>query len=190
MRKAVFFDKDGIITIDKGVEKNYYEPELYPDAGKVISSLRMKNYFIFLITNQAIISRGLISIKELKAYFDVIKKMLLNQDSGAKIDKIFFCPHHPNADLEKYRVLCNCRKPKPGMLLQASNEFNISLEESYIIGDRITDIIAGKLAGCSTIQCLTGKHNDKIIETDMVIPENISPDYTVNEIRDILKIIK
>ena len=115
--------------------------------------------------------------------------MIKRQNEDAIIDRIYYCPHHPNGDLQEYRKICECRKPKPGMLIRASEEYGIDLNRSYMIGDRISDIIAGHLAGCKTIQFLSGRHNDRQIESDLVLEKNIEPDFTITDIYQIRNII-
>ena len=185
MKKAVFFDKDGVINVDKGIDGNVKEAELYPFAADIISYLRSLGFKIFIVTNQPIIARGIITEKDLTESLYNFKQLLLKQNKEAQVDHIYYCPHHPNADIEKYRKKCNCRKPKTGMLKQAEKEFNIDLKSSYIIGDRISDIIAGYLVGCKTILCATGKHNEKMIETDMDIPEDVKPDIIISNISEL-----
>lgn len=114
MYKAIFFDKDGVLSVDKDVYANTYDFELYQFAGDTIAYLRSLNFYIFIVTNQAIVARGLISEKDLNDSFKIFTLQLLKQNQEAQIDDIYYCPHHPNADVEKYRKNCKCRKPKPG----------------------------------------------------------------------------
>lgn len=189
MEKAVFFDKDGVLNVDKGIIQNIDDFELYPFAGDVISYLRRLGFKIFIITNQPIIARGLKTERDINDSFRKFKLQLLEQNKEAQIDYIYYCPHHPNADMEKYRKNCDCRKPKPGMLKQAAKDYKIDLKKSYMVGDRLSDIIAGYLAGCKTILCTTGKHKEKMIATDMDIPNHVRPDIVVADISYLKKII-
>ncbi len=189
MNRAVFFDKDGVLNIDKGVEDNLKKLELFPWSGGIIAEFRNQNFKIFIITNQPVVARGFITEKELNNTFKQFQKKLREQNKNASIDRIYYCPHHPNGDLMKYRKKCECRKPKPGMLIRASKEYNIDLSRSYMVGDRISDIIAGYLAGCKTIQLLSGKHNEKEIESDLVLDEKIEPDFTITNIYELRNII-
>ncbi len=189
MNKAVFFDKDGVINIDKGILK-FNEPlELYPDVADIIEYLREKKYLIIIVTNQPVVARGLIDDKDLKEKFSLFKEVILKKNKRAIIDNIYYCPHHPNADKIEFRKNCDCRKPKPGMLLKAGNDYNIDLKNSYMIGDRSSDIIAGYLAGCKTILCMTGKHNEKMIETDLKIRDKVIPNFKIKNIIELKKII-
>jgi D-glycero-D-manno-heptose 1,7-bisphosphate phosphatase len=189
MKKAVFLDKDGVITVDNGDEKNYRSIEFYPGMADLIALFHKRDYLVFVATNQPVVSRGTMTEKEVVAYLENMRSLLKKMNNDAVFDKIYYCPHHPNADVKEYRVNCDCRKPKPGMLLQAAKEFNVDLKNSFMVGDRISDVIAGSLAGCKTIQALTGMHDKGLIETDLKVPENIKPDhivYNVIELKDII----
>jgi D-glycero-D-manno-heptose 1,7-bisphosphate phosphatase len=189
MNKAVFFDKDGVLNIDKSFQEGWQDVELYPDSGDVIGYFRSKGYKIFVITNQPVIARGLITEEELIENFRSFEAKILAQNSEAIIDKIYYCPHHPNATIADYRINCECRKPKPGLLLRAAKEFDLNLKDCYMIGDRKSDIIAGYLAGCITIQVQSGMHLEKMIQTDLQIPEKLEPDFVVDQLSEIKSIV-
>ena len=190
MNKAVFFDKDGVLNSDKGFNKNWNTVELYKGVGDTIKYLRGLGFKIFVITNQTVIARGLLKEEELKKTLRTFESLILDQNKDATIDKIYYCPHHPNADVGSYRGDCDCRKPKPGMLINASKEFNVDLKSSFMVGDRISDVIAGHLAGCITVQCQTGKHNDDMIETSLDVSSEIKPDYVINKLEELKNIIR
>lgn len=194
MNKAVFFDKDGVLNVDKNLVNESQIPEIFKvdlieSAADTIAYCRKKGFKIFIITNQTVIARGLINEEELATINKEFERLLLCQNSEAKIDKIYYCPHHPSANIEKYRVICDCRKPKPGLLLKASEEFAINLEESYMIGDRISDIYAGKLAGCKTILLRSGMHDKKLIETDLKLDKDLCSDYIIDSLSEIKGIV-
>lgn len=190
MNKAVFFDRDGVLNRDNHNITSIKEVELYEHTSDIIAYCRELGFRTFIITNQPVIARGLISESQLQALHKLYLDILLQNNSNAIIDKIYYCPHHPNANLPEYRELCSCRKPKSGMLLKAKEEFDIDLSKSFMIGDRLSDIIAGNLAGCRTVQCLTGKHKEEMIQTDMDIPENIQPDYKIPDISGLIEVIR
>ena len=189
MDRGVFFDKDGVLNIDKGIEDNLMSVDLYPWSGDIITDMRNKGFKIFIVTNQPVVARGLVTEKELNNILKEFLLMIKSQNEDALIDKVYYCPHHPNGDLIKYRKKCECRKPEPGMLIKASKEYNIDLSRSYMIGDRISDIIAGHLAGCTTIQFISGRHNDKEIESDLVLDKKIEPDFKIKSIYELDSII-
>jgi len=190
MQKAVFFDRDGVLNIDKDYITSPDEFVLYEEVGNIIEHCRNIGYKTVIVTNQPAVARGLISENNLTELHNKFKQMLLKKNPNAIIDKICYCPHHPDAELTEYRISCSCRKPKPGMIIDAAAELNIDLTKSYMIGDRISDIIAGKLAGCATIQCKTGKHTEKMIKTDLDIKESIIPDYVIEDLSELKELIK
>jgi len=190
MNKAVFFDRDGVLNIDNDFITDIKQVVLYENTADIIAYCRNLGYKIFVITNQAIIARGMLSENKLIQIHEEYKTLITKQNPDAVIDKIFYCPHHPDADIEKYRQNCECRKPRPGMILTAGDEFNINLRESFMVGDRMSDITAGVLAGCKTIHCLTGKHTDKPIVSDLKTDVTIRPDFIINNLSELKGIIK
>ena len=152
-QKAIFLDRDGTINKYVGFLRNINQFELINGVAKAIKKINESGYLAIVVTNQPVIARGEVSYSELD---DIHKKMetLLGLE-GAYVDGIYFCPHHPHkgypGEIEKLKVVCDCRKPKPGMLLKAAERFNINLEESYMVGDGENDISAGINAGCKTV---------------------------------------
>lgn len=102
----------------------------------------------------------------------------IEQAGGPSLDAFYFCPNHPNATLLKYRIECNCRKPRPGLFLRSAQEYNLDLRSSFAIGDLITDIIVGARAGCRTILMQTDAHLVPPIQTSEPLNMSIRPDYT------------
>jgi len=190
MEKAIFFDRDGVLNVDNDFITDISQVSLYPDAPEIIAFCRGLGFKIFVVTNQAAVARGLLSEEELQKLNERYKKLLLKSNPDAVIDKIYYCPHHPQANVEKFRQVCECRKPKAGMIFQAQKEFNLDLEKSFLIGDRISDIMAGKTAGCKTIQFLSGKHTAAPIISDVKIDENIKPDFTITDLKELKGIVK
>ena len=149
-QKAVFLDRDGTVNIYKGFIRHAEDFELIPGVAKAIKEVNESGYLAIIVTNQPVIARGECSFEELEKKK---KKMetLLGQE-GAYIDDIFCCPHHPNkgyaGERIEYKIDCDCRKPKPGLLYQAAQKYNIDLEKSYMVGDDERDMEAGRRAGC------------------------------------------
>ena len=143
MEKVVFLDRDGIISRDSPNHiKSWEEFHFLPNSKKGIKQLNNHKFHIILITNQSVIARGMVTKEELQNIHNKMKKEI--EEYGGKIDKIYYCPHHPDDG-------CNCRKPKPGMILKAAEENNINTRKSYMIGDRMMDIEVGKAVGSKTI---------------------------------------
>lgn len=158
-QKAVFLDRDGTINRYVGYLTNAEDFELLPGVAEAIRKINLSGYLAIVVTNQPSIARGELSYDGLD---EIHKKMetLLGQQ-GAYVDHIYFCPHHPDkgfpGEVPSLKVECTCRKPKPGMLLQAARDFNIDLSSSWMIGDEAKDVGAGKNAGCHT--ALIGNQN-------------------------------
>ena len=148
--KTIFLDRDGVINQNppnKGYVRKWEEFTFIPNSRKAIRELTESGYRIIVITNQAGIGRGLYSEEDVR---DIHSRMIAEiEKTGGRIDAVYYCPHHPDAG-------CECRKPKPGMLMRAAREHNIDLSTAYFIGDFPTDIEAGQRAGVTTFLVLTG----------------------------------
>jgi D-glycero-D-manno-heptose 1,7-bisphosphate phosphatase len=161
--KAVFLDRDGVLLVDNGYLVDASQIQILPRVPKALTLLKSAGYLLVLVTNQAVVARGLLSEGQLKDIHSELQEMLMRSQSP-RLDAIYACPHHPKATDPVYRQICECRKPSPGMLLDALRVFNIDPSQSFMIGDRGSDILAGKGAGCKTVQVLCGRHLDAPIE--------------------------
>ena len=151
-QKAIFLDRDGTINKYVGFLRNIDDFELLPTVAEAIKQINKSGYLAIVVTNQPVIARGEVTFAELDEIHNKMET-LLGKD-GAYLDGIYFCPHHPDSGFEgevrELKFDCNCRKPKPGMLLKAAEDFNIDLAQSYMIGDGEHDRGAGEAAGCKT----------------------------------------
>lgn len=152
-QKAIFLDRDGTINKYVGFLRNIQDFELIDGVTDAIKMINQSGYLAIVVTNQPVIARGEVSLKELD---DIHNKMeTLLGEEGAYVDAIYYCPHHPDKGFEgerpEYKKICDCRKPKPGMLIKAAKDYNIDLNESWMIGDGLNDIEAGKAAGCKSL---------------------------------------
>jgi len=149
-QKAIFLDRDGTINKYVGFLTDINEFELLDGVADAIQMINESGYLAIVVTNQPVIARGEVSIGELQEIHNKMETLL--GQSGAYIDDIFYCPHHPHKGYEgerpEYKIECECRKPKPGMLFAAAEKYNIDLRESWMIGDGENDIEAGRNAGC------------------------------------------
>jgi D-glycero-D-manno-heptose 1,7-bisphosphate phosphatase len=157
MHRAVFLDRDGVINElvyypEHGIVDSPFIPEqfkLFPWVGKSIKKLSKEGYKVIIVSNQPGIAKGYLS----REGFERIRGKMLSElkAQGACIDGEYYCFHHPEAKIKKLKVNCNCRKPNPGLLLEAAEALDINLSLSWMIGDGLTDVQAGKKAGCKTI---------------------------------------
>jgi D,D-heptose 1,7-bisphosphate phosphatase len=153
MRKAVFLDRDGTLNPDPGYISDPADFELFPGVAPALAKLKKAGYLLILVTNQSGIARGLIRPEQLATIHQKLQNLLAEVD--ATLDAIYFCPHHPDYPLNGIAE-CNCRKPNPGMLLQAIRDFDIDCEKSYVIGDRSNDIKVAFNAGINPI-CISAQ---------------------------------
>lgn len=155
-QKAIFLDRDGTINKYVGFLTDINEFELLDGVTEAIKMINESGYLAIVVTNQPVIARGEVSVEELQEIHNKMETLL--GQAGAYIDDIFYCPHHPHKGYEgerpEYKIECECRKPKPGMLFAAAEKYNIDLSESWMIGDGENDIEAGKNAGCKV--CAVG----------------------------------
>lgn len=178
---AIFLDRDGVLIRDNGLMTKEEEIELLPDVGNALVMFALMQYKLIVISNQPVVARGLISENEVRSLHKFLE-LKIEQETSVTLDDFFFCPHHPDATIEKYRVRCTCRKPEPGMLYDAATKHSIDLTKSYMIGDRITDCIAGHSAGCTTVQVLTGMHTEPPIRSFSNVDYSYKPDFTCNSL--------
>ena len=180
--KAVFLDRDGVINEviyhkEMGIVDSPSTVEqfkLLPDVGKAINKFHEQGFKVLIVSNQPGMAKNHYDMD----VFDEIQEKMKNElaKDGAKIDVEYYCLHHPEASVEIYHVICDCRKPKPGLILQASKENNIDLSESWMIGDGINDIQAGQAAGSRTI--LIGRRKCdvcRVLEKQGAKPDYIAP---------------
>ena len=143
-KSAIFLDRDGVVNKNRDdYVKNVSELEIFSFISQPIKKLKELGFQIIVITNQSAINRGLTSHENVKEIHNSINNFLKKNDTS--IDHFYYCPHSPDEN-------CICRKPKPGLILQAANELGIDLSSSWMIGDNDSDIVAGESVGCKTIK--------------------------------------
>lgn len=151
-QKAVFLDRDGTINKYVGFLRDIDKFELIPGVAEAIRVINESGYLAIVVTNQPVIARGEVTVKQLQLIHNKMETLLGAE--GAYLDAIYYCPHHPHKGYEgevpELKIDCDCRKPKPGMLIKAAEDFNIDLSQSWMIGDGENDVRAGKAAGCRT----------------------------------------
>ena len=169
-QKAVFLDRDGTINKYAGFLRNIDDFELIPGVAEAVRMINESGSLAIVVTNQPVIARGEVTVEQLQTIHNKMETLMGAE--GAYFDAIYYCPHHPHKGFEgevpELKIDCDCRKPKPGMLLQAAEDFNIDLGQSWMIGDSENDIKAGKAAGCRT--SLIGKDKfEQDVTTDSLL---------------------
>lgn len=152
-QKAIFLDRDGTINKYVGFLRKEEEFELIDGVAEAIRKINASGYLAIVVTNQPVIARGEVTYEGLETIHNKMETLL--GEEGVYLDGIYFCPHHPHSgydgEIKELKIDCDCRKPKPGMLLKAARDLNIDLSQSYMVGDSENDIKAGKAAGCKTV---------------------------------------
>ena len=191
--RAVFVDRDGVLNdmVYNREEELIASPvssrqlRVFPFAGEAIRKIRDELGFkVIVISNQPGVAKRQFTLAELGRMNAKIRKELASK--GARLDGEYYCLHHPEALIRKYRVVCDCRKPKPGLLLRAAKENDLDLAESYFVGDGLVDVKAGRSAGCKTI--LVG-HMSTFL-TRMIEQEKAEPDFMVPSLREVPDLVR
>lgn len=143
--KAVFFDRDGVLNVDVAYLYKIEDLRWIEGAREAVAYLTQQGYKIFIVTNQSGIARGYYTVEQMERLHSYMQQEIAAY--GGRIDRIYYCPHHPEGSVAQYSCTCSCRKPKPGMLLQAFAEYDIDKEQSFLIGDGKRDVEAAEAAG-------------------------------------------
>ncbi len=167
-KKAVFLDKDGTVVRNIPHNSDPERIELLPGVLEGISMLQRAGYQIHIVTNQPGVALGHFPLEDLSKVEARLRELL--SEGGVDLHAFHFCPHHPEGRVEAYATHCECRKPRPGMILKAAEQYDIDLESSWFIGDILDDVEAGRRAGCKTVLISNGN------ETEWEYSENRVPD--------------
>ena len=170
-RPAVFLDKDGTLVKDVPYNVDPAKMVLEEGATSGLRRLAQAGFRLVVVSNQAGVARGLFQERELQGVYAHLNEMLA-QEAGIRLDGFYYCPHHPAGTVREYAVECGCRKPKPGLLLNAARDQGIDLSQAWMVGDILNDVEAGKRAGCRTILIDNGN------ETEWQRGPFRSPDFT------------
>lgn len=178
---AVFFDRDGTLINDPGYLNHPDQVQLLDGAAEALRELHGLGYQTVVVSNQSGVARGIVTEEMLAKIHERLRELLAAK--GATIDKIYYCPYHPEGTVEEYRKDSDWRKPKPGMLLAAAQEMDIDLTKSWMIGDADRDIEAGRSAGCRTILVSATR-------SEYGYPEKSRPDHVAVNMREAVNIVK
>lgn len=173
MHRAVFLDRDGTVSEEVGYINHISRFRVYPWAGGAIRRFNDAGLRVILVTNQSGVGRGYFPQDLLRETHEVLETEL--SQSGAHLDAIYFCPHHPEARLDEYRLRCSCRKPEPGMILKAAKDWDLDLSGSFLVGDRFVDIETAHRAGVRGVLVLTGYGRGECLYERRFWPRN--PDH-------------
>jgi D-glycero-D-manno-heptose 1,7-bisphosphate phosphatase len=180
--KAIFLDRDDTIIEDPGYINNPDQVKLLDGAAEALSSLKGMGYKLVVVSNQSGVARGIVTEEALGSIHKRLEQLLA--EKGVSLDRIYYCPYHPNGVIPKYRKESDLRKPNPGMLFQAGKDLDIDMAESWMVGNSIRDVEAGKRAGCKTVMIASRTHEQKIPTGK---PD---PDYRAVNLKEVANIIK
>ncbi|MBD0324857.1 MAG: HAD family hydrolase [Pyrinomonadaceae bacterium] len=178
-RRAVFMDRDGTISEEVGYVNHPTRYRVFPYSAEAVRQLNEAGWLAILITNQAGVARGYFTEEMIDSVHRVLKSEL--EKGGARLDAIYYCAHHPTVGQPPYRLACDCRKPRPGLITQAAAALDINLSESWMVGDRYSDIELARNAGTRSALVLSGygrgeweyqrttwKHSPDIVAEDLL----------------------
>jgi D-glycero-D-manno-heptose 1,7-bisphosphate phosphatase len=178
---AIFLDRDGTINDEVGYLDSADKLRIIPAAFEAVRLINASGRKAVVITNQAGVAKGLFTEEFVRNINGQIQSALLAQ--GALIDRFYFCPHHPTEGIDPYRLICDCRKPEPGLLHQAAADLNIDLARSYVIGDRLRDVETAHRAGAKGVLVMTGYGQDLMQEAGPDRANELNqPDYVAQDI--------
>ena len=191
--RAVFLDRDGVLNdlVFDREEGRVVSPfsakqlRVFPYAPGAVKEIRDGLGFkVVVISNQPGVAKGQFTLAEHGKMNAKVRRKI--EGAGARLDGEYYCLHHPDAAISKYRVKCGCRKPRPGLLLKAAKEMGLDLSRSYFVGDGIVDVQAGRRAGCKTI--LVGHMNTTL--SKLIEQEGAKPDYILHSLKDVPALLR
>jgi len=178
MHRAVFLDRDGTVNEEVGYLRNLADLRLIAGAGAAIRRLNNAGLKVVLVTNQSGVARGYFPESLVLEVHERLARML--QEEGARIDAIYYCPHHPTAGNSGYTIACDCRKPGTGLIDRAARDLDIDVKKSYVVGDKWSDVELGQRAGARSILVQSGFAHD---DPGNIRPERVSdPDFIAQTI--------
>jgi histidinol-phosphate phosphatase family protein len=167
--KAVFLDRDDTIIADMEFSIARARLRPLPGAAAALRRLQEAGYLLIIVTNQSGLARGLFSEEALRGFHEHFLRRL--QKSGVRFAGLYYCPHYVGGKVAEYAIACDCRKPKPGLLLRAARELGLDLKQSWMVGDRPADVGAGRAAGCRTIRVGNGEWAESDPRADFEAPD-------------------
>jgi D-glycero-D-manno-heptose 1,7-bisphosphate phosphatase len=186
-KPAIFFDRDNTLIINDGYLGDPAGVILVPDAATAIARAKSLGYAVVTVSNQSGVARGKYTESDVKAVDARMDELLLLANPRALIDRHEFCPYHPEAEIERYRIDSDLRKPGPGMILQAAHALDLDLPNSWLIGDSPRDIAAGKAAGCRAVLV---QMPDLPVSPAAEVAATAQPDFTARSLTEAMNFIE
>jgi len=180
--RAIFIDRDGTVNEEAGYLNHIDRFRILPRSIEAVRLINHSSFKAVLITNQAGVAKGYFPEELVIKVHEKLKALL--EEEGGHLDGIYYCPHHPEGTVEKYRIKCSCRKPEPGLLLNAASDLDIDLTHSYLIGDKISDVQLARRVGARGILVLTGYGRGEVENFSNEWGEEKKPDYIAEDLFD------
>lgn len=175
MKKTCFLDRDGVLIKDADYLSSPEQVELMPGSVEALKILRQHDFLIIVVSNQSGVARGMFPEESIPEVHQKIDSLLAAYSVG--VDAYYYCPHYPNGSVPEYSIECQCRKPAPGMIIQATRDWPIDLSESFVIGDKVSDVELAENAGCKLGILVRTGHGEaelkKTSRTDLIIADEI-----------------
>lgn len=184
-RIAVFLDRDGTLNEEVDFLRTPDELRLIAGAASAVRTLNTLGLITLVISNQSGVARGFLTEADLVSIHARLEDEL--RTGGARVDRIYYCPHHPTEGNPPFKIACECRKPKPGMLKQGEVEWGVDLNRSFVVGDRIADVQAGQAVGATTVLVLTGYGKESLAECQR---EGVTPDFIAPSVVEAVQFIE
>ncbi len=178
---AVFLDKDGTLVENVPYNADPAKMRLSAGAGEGIRLLHEAGFRLFVVSNQSGVARGRFAVEALSAVEARLRDLMT--EAGAGLAEFYYCPHHPHGSIAEYAFACDCRKPEPGMIVNAARDHGIDLTQSWLVGDILDDVEAGRRAGCRTVLLDNGH------ETEWVLSELRQPDHVAANLAEAAALI-
>jgi D-glycero-D-manno-heptose 1,7-bisphosphate phosphatase len=175
-RPAVFLDRDGTLIEERGYLDRLELLAVFPWTGDALRLLNRAGFATVVVTNQSAIARGMID----ESFLRDVHRALDERLAPARIDRYYYCPHFPTATVERYRAVCDCRKPRPGMIERACREMDLDPARSFMVGDRWLDVECGRAAGTRTILVRTGHGGHEVAQA----PDDAKADVILNNLME------
>jgi len=177
LNKAIFIDRDGTLIEDRGYICDFIQVNIFPFSFEAVKVINENGFKVIVITNQSSIARGICTEYQVQKLHNKMEELF--RSNGAIINAFYYCPFYELGVIEKYKKRDECRKPLPGMILKAAKDLNIDLNESFMLGDNIKDVIAGRKANCKTILVKTGNWSKTKKDLKLI---KIKPDFIADNV--------
>ncbi len=161
-RAAVFLDRDGTLNQDSGYPTDYSQINIFPQSFEAVRRLNQAGFLVIILTNQSAVGRGLLTEEALQSLHERMRQAF--DEKKARLDAFYYCPHYDDSSTDRFRSPCLCRKPNPGLALQAAADFKINLERSYMVGDKVEDILLALNINATPVLVLTGYGEKSLAE--------------------------